>query len=97
MDNNKKPSEPSEAERWAKMETEIQKLKRSRSILCASSFVQSLLLWRIIGQINQIRELLTLLVRFDALVSQHLQSLSNSLVNLFRDFEMLLDTLTKFF
>ena len=97
MDNNKKPSEPSEAERWAKMENEIQKLKRSRSILCAYSFVQSLLLWRIIGQINQIRELLTLLVRFDALVSQHLQSLSNSLVNLFRDFEMLLDTLTKFF
>ncbi len=97
MDNNKKPSEPSEAERWAKMESEIQKLKRSRSILCASSFVQSLLLWRIIGQINQIRELLTLLFRFDALVSQHLQSLSNSLVNLFRDFEMLLDTLTKFF
>lgn len=57
MDNNKKPSEPSEAERWAKMENEIQKLKRSRSILCVSSFVQSLLLWRIIGQISQIREL----------------------------------------
>ena len=46
MDNNKKPSEPSAAERWAKMENEIQKLKRSRSILCVSSFVQSLLLWR---------------------------------------------------
>lgn len=77
MDSNKKPSEPSEAERWAKMENEIQKLKRSRSILCVSSFVQSLLLWRIIGQINQIRELLTLLVRFDALVSQHLYRLNS--------------------
>ena len=97
MDSNKKPSEPSEAERWAKMENETQKLKRSRSILCVSSFVQSLLLWRIIGQINQIRELLTLLVRFDALVSQHLQCLSDSLVNLFRDFEMFLSMLTKFF
>lgn len=97
MDNNKKPSEPSEAERWAKMENEIQKLKRSRSILCVSSFVQSLLLWRIIGQISQIRELLTLLVRFDALVSQRRQCLSDSLVNLFLNFEVLLGTLAKFF
>lgn len=97
MDNSKKPSEPSEAERWAKMENEIQKLKRSRSILCVSSFVQSLLLWRIIGQISQIRELLTLLVRFDALVSQRLQCLSDSLVNLFLNFEVLLGMLAKFF
>lgn len=32
MENDKKPSEPSEAERWAEMENEIRRLKRSRSI-----------------------------------------------------------------
>ena len=34
MDNNKKPSGPVEEERWAKIEKEVQELKRSRS-MCA--------------------------------------------------------------
>ena len=58
MDNNKKPSEPSEAERWAKMENEIQKLKRSRSILCVSLFLQSILIFQINLRIGRIFDML---------------------------------------
>ena len=32
MDNNKKPSEPVEEERWVKMEKEIKRLKRNNII-----------------------------------------------------------------
>ena len=32
MNNSKKPSEPVEEERWAKIEKEVQELKRSRSM-----------------------------------------------------------------
>ena len=41
MDNNKKPSEPVEEERWVKIEKEVQELKRSRSILSIGLFLLS--------------------------------------------------------
>lgn len=41
MNNNKKPGEPLEPERWAKIEKEVQELKRSRSILSIGLFLLS--------------------------------------------------------
>ena len=61
MDNNKKPSEPSEAERWAKMESEIQKLKRSRSILNICLLLQSITVLHNVLRINRISDALIII------------------------------------
>ena len=58
MDNNKKPSEPSAAERWVKMENEIQKLKRSRSIFNVCLLLQSITVLHNVLRINRISDAL---------------------------------------
>ena len=58
MENDRKPSEPSEAERWAKMENEIQKLKRSRSIFNVCLLLQSITVLHNVLRINQISDAL---------------------------------------
>ena len=65
MENDKKPSEPSEAERWAKMENEIQKLKRSRSIFNVCLLLQSITVLHNVLRINRISD--ALIVIFDTL------------------------------
>ena len=61
MDNNNKPSEPSEADRWAKMESEIQKLKRSRSILNICLLLQSITVLHNVLRINRISDALIII------------------------------------
>ena len=61
MDNNNKHSEPSEAERWAKMESEIQKLKRSRSILNICLLLQSITVLHNVLRINRISDALIII------------------------------------
>lgn len=97
---NKKPSEPLKPERWAKMEKEIQELKRSRSILSIGFLLLAVLygvvILGIVLRINQISDTITLIVSFDEMIYQHLNSLSDSFLRILNDFEMLLSTLTKF-
>ena len=59
--DNKRPSEPSEAERWAKMESEIQKLKRSRSILNICLLLQSITVLHNVLRINRISDALIII------------------------------------
>lgn len=65
MENDKKPSEPSEAERWAEMENEIRRLKRSRSIFNVCLLLQSITVLHNVLRINQISD--ALIVIFDTL------------------------------
>lgn len=58
MENDKKPSEPSEAERWAEMENEIRSLKRSRSIFNVCLLLQSITVLHNVLRINQISDAL---------------------------------------
>ncbi len=92
----KKPSEPLEPERWAKMENEIKRLKRQTSWLTVALLLQSIATFRNVLRINQISDTITLIVRFDEMIYQHLNSLSDSFLRILNDFEMLLSTLTKF-
>lgn len=75
MDNNKKPSGPVEEERWAKIEKEVQELKRSRSILSIGLFLLSglygILILCIILRIIRIEDTLTSIIQFNALVGEH--------------------------
>ena len=93
---NKKPGEPLEPERWAKMENEIKHLKRQTSCLTVALLLQSITIFRNVLRINQISDTITLIVRFDEMIYQHLNSLSDSFLRILNDFEMLLSTLTKF-
>lgn len=101
MDSNKKPSEPSETERWVKIEKEVQELKRSRSILSIGLFLLSglygILILCIILRIIRIEDTLTSIIQFNALVGEHLQSLGDSLIRILNDFEMLLRALSEVF
>lgn len=101
MDNNKKPSGPVEEERWAKIEKEVQELKRSRSILSIDLFLLSglygILILCIILRIIRIEDTLTSIIQFNALVGEHLQSLGDSLIRILNDFEMLLRALSEVF
>ena len=101
MDNNKKPSEPAKEERWAKIEKEVQELKRSRSILSIGLFLLSglygILILCIILRIIRIEDTLTSIIQFNALVGEHLQSLGDSLIRILNDFEMLLRALSEVF
>ena len=101
MENNKKPSEPLEPARWAKIEKDIQKLKWSKSILSISllllSILYGILILCIILRIIRIEDTLTSIVQFNALVSEHLQSLGDSLIRILNDFEVLLGSLSKAF
>ena len=78
MNNNKKPSEPAEEERWVKIEKEVQELKRSRSILSIGLFLLSglygILILCIILRIIRIEDTLTSIIQFNALVGEHLQN-----------------------
>lgn len=58
MDDKKKPSEPSEAERWAEMENEIRRLKWSRSIFNVCLLLQSITVLHNVLRINQISDAL---------------------------------------
>ena len=75
MNNNKKPGEPLEPERWAKIEKEVQELKRSRSILSIGLFLLSglygILILCIILRIIRIEDTLTSIIQFNALVGEH--------------------------
>lgn len=75
MNNNKKPSEPAEEERWVKIEKEVQELKRSRSILSIGLFLLSglygILILCIILRIIRIEDTLTSIIQFNALVGEH--------------------------
>ena len=86
MNNNKKPGEPLEPERWAKIEKEVQELKRSRSILSIGLFLLSglygILILCIILRIIRIEDTLTSIIQFNALVGEHLQSLGDSLIRM---------------
>ncbi|RJV79197.1 hypothetical protein [Faecalibacterium sp. AF27-11BH] len=101
MNNNKKPGEPLEPERWAKIEKEVQELKRSRSILSIGLFLLSglygILILCIILRIIRIEDTLTSIIQFNALVGEHLQSLGDSLIRILNDFEMLLRALSEVF
>lgn len=89
MDNNKKPSGPVEEERWAKIEKEVQELKRSRSILSIGLFLLSglygILILCIILRIIRIEDTLTSIIQFNALVGEHLQSLGDSLIRIMKN------------
>lgn len=65
MENDKKPSEPSEAERWAEMENEIRSLKRSRSIFNVYLLLQSITVLHNVLRINRISDALSVI--FDTL------------------------------
>lgn len=93
---SKKPSEPLEPERWAKMENEIKRLKRQASWLTVALILQSITIFRNVLRINRISDTITLIVSFDETIYQHLNSLSDSFLRILNDFEMLLSTLTKF-
>lgn len=74
MDNNKKLSEPLEPERWAKMENEIKHLKRQTSWLTVALLLQSITIFRNVLRINQIGDTIALIVSFDEMIYQHLNS-----------------------
>ena len=101
MENNKKPSEPMEPERWAKMEDEPQKLKRSNLLLSIGYLplvvLYGLMILELIQRISRIDDTLALIVQFDGLVSDHLQSLGDSLIKVLDNFEMLLNALLEAF
>ena len=101
MENNKKPSEPTEPERWAKMENELQKLKRSNLLLSIGYLLlvvlYGLMILKLVQRINRIEDTLALIVQFDGLVSNHLQSLGDSLIKVLDNFEMLLNALLEAF
>lgn len=61
MENDKKPSEPSEAERWAEMENEIRRLKRSRSIFNVYLLLQSITVLHNVLRINRISDALSVI------------------------------------
>lgn len=61
MENDKKPSEPSEAERWAEMENEIRSLKRSRSIFNVYLLLQSITVLHNVLRINRISDALSVI------------------------------------
>ena len=61
MENDKKPSEPSEAERWAEMENEIRSLKRSRSIFNVCLLLQSITVLHNVLRINRISDALSVI------------------------------------
>lgn len=54
MENDKKPSEPSETERWAEMENEIRRLKRSRLVFNVCLLLQSITVLHNVLRINRI-------------------------------------------
>ena len=56
MDNNKKPSEPVEEERWVKMEKEIKRLKRTTSLLVVSLLLQSIAVFQNVLRINRLSD-----------------------------------------
>lgn len=95
MDNNKKPSEPVEEERWAEMEKEIKHLKRTTSLLTVSLFLQSITTFQNVLRINRINDTIALIVSFDELVYKHLNSLSDSFLRILDGIETLLSALSK--
>lgn len=56
MENDKKPSEPSETERWAEMENEIRRLKRSRLVFNVCLLLQSITVLHNVLRINRISD-----------------------------------------
>lgn len=97
MTDEKSPSEPLEEERWAKVESEVRTLKRRNSILGVGLILQGIAIIANSLSIRQISDTLTLIVSFDKLVYEHLNSLSDSLLRILNDFEVLISTLAKLF
>ena len=96
MDNNKKPSEPVEEERWVKMEKEIKRLKRTTSLLVVSLLLQSIAVFQNVLRINRLSDTIALIISFDELVYKHLNSLNDSFLRILNNFEVLLGSLSKF-
>ena len=96
MDNNKKPSEPVEEERWVKMEKEIKRLKRTTSLLVVSLLLQSIAVFQNVLRINRLSDTIALIISFDELVYKHLNSLNDSFLRILNNLEVLLGSLSKF-
>ena len=83
MDNNKKPSEPLESERWAKMESEIQKLKRSNLLLSFGFLLLAVLygfmLFCLGLRINRITDTIGNIVETERITLQVLEIIKNFL------------------
>ena len=97
MTDSKMPSEPTEEERWVKVESEVHALRRRNSILSVGLILQGIAVIANSLSIRQINDTLTILVSFNELVYEHLNCLSDSFLRILNDFEVLLGTLSKIF
>ena len=83
MDNNKKPSEPVEEERWAKMENELQKLKRSNLLLIFGFLLLAVLYgFMILGislRMNRTTDIIGNIIRTERITLQILEIIKNFL------------------
>jgi len=80
---NKKPSEPLEPERWAKMENEIQKLKRSNLILSIGILLLAVLygvtLLSITLRVNRITDTIGNIIEMERITLQILRMIKDFL------------------
>ena len=83
MMDNKKPSEPSEAERWAKRENELQKLKRSNLLLSFGFLLLAVLygfmIFRLGLRVNRITDILGNIICTERITLQILEIIKNFL------------------
>lgn len=84
MENNKKPSEPTEPERWAKMENELQKLKRSNLLLGTGFLLLAVLygfmIFRFGLMVNQITDIIGNIIETERTTLQVLEIIKNFLL-----------------
>ena len=84
MENNKKPSEPTEPERWAKIENELQKLKRSNLLLSTGFLLLAVLygfmIFRFSLMINQITDIIRNIIETERTTLQVLEIIKNFLL-----------------
>lgn len=83
MDNNKKPSEPVEEERWAKMENEIQKIRRSILLLSIGFLLLAILygfvIFRLGLRINRAIDIIGNIIETERITLQILEIIKNFL------------------
>lgn len=84
MENNKKPSEPTEPEHWAKIENELQKLKRSNLLLSTGFLLLAVLygfmIFRFSLMINQITDIIRNIIETERTTLQVLEIIKNFLL-----------------
>lgn len=83
MKDNKKPGEPVEEERWAKMENELQKLKRSNLLLIFGFLLLAVLYgFMILGislRMNRTTDIIGNIIRTERITLQILEIIKNFL------------------